>query len=121
MKDIEVQKTNAVLAAALLIAFMIWSNKLLLWLAILLLIGAAAESRVNSFIARYWLRFSRIIGEINSSILISLVFFIILTPVSALFRLFNKAAVAQFKRNDKNSYFADSTKKYDKKYFVNQW
>ncbi len=121
MNDTEVQKTNAVLAAALLIAFMIWSNKILLWLAILLLIGAATESRVNSFIARYWLKFSRIIGEINSSILLSLVFFIILTPVSILFRLFNKAAVAHFKCNDKNSYFTDSIQKYDKKYFLKQW
>ena len=121
MNDTEVQKTNAVLAAALLIAFLIWGYKLFLWLAILLLIGSATGSRVNTFIALYWLKFSKKIGEINSRILISLVFFIILTPVSALFRLFNKAAVAQFKYNDKNSYFTDSGKKYDKKYFLNQW
>jgi hypothetical protein len=121
MNDTEVQKTNAVLAAALLIAFMIWSNKILLWLAILLLIGSATGSRVNSFIARYWLKFSQVIGAFNSRILLSLVFFVILTPVSALFRVFNKAAVAQFKCNNKKSYFADPAQKYDKKYFLNQW
>lgn len=121
MNDAEIQKTSAILAAALLIAFTFWNNSIFLWMAILLLIGAASGSRLNFYIASYWLKFSRIIGEINSRILITLVFFIILTPVSALFRMFNKAAVAQFKSNDKNSYFTDSVKKLDKKYFLNQW
>ena len=121
VNDVEVQKINAVLAAALLIAFMILHNEILLWLAILLLVGSASGSRVNSIIAQYWLRLSRIIGEINSRILLSLVFFVILTPVSALFRVFNKASVAHFKCNDKTSYFTDSVKRFDKRYFMNQW
>jgi hypothetical protein len=121
MNDTEVQKTNAVLAAALLIAFMIWSFKILLWLTLLLLIGAATGSRISAFIARYWLKLSRFIGVINTKILLSLVYFVILTPIAALFRVFNKAAVAQFKCNDKNSYFIDSNNVIDKEYFIKQW
>jgi hypothetical protein len=103
MNDTEVQKTNAVLAAAMLIAFMIWSDEILLWAATLLLIGAAAGSRINAIIAASWMKFSKIIGKINSSILISLVFFVILTPVSALFRLFNRAILQTLLKNTMNN------------------
>jgi len=110
-----------VLAIAILIAFAIWNEKWLLWSAIILLIGAASNSRVNFIIAQYWLKLSKLLGEINSKILLSIVFFIILTPVAFLYRIFNKGDSEHFKKNKKNSYFAIVDRTINKKYFTKQW
>ena len=118
---IEVLKTNAVLAIALLIASRIWDVNLLFWASLILLAGAIAGSRVNALIAVYWLKFSRLIGEFNSRILLTLVFFVILTPVAFFYRLLNKASTDHFKLNNRESLFVSSDQKITKEYFTRPW
>jgi hypothetical protein len=117
----ETLKTISVLAAALLIAYLIFAAAWLLWIALLLLIGNAFESRITGAVAEYWMRLAAALGRINSKIILTLIFFCVLTPIAFLYRMFNRVAVARFRENRQNSYFDDVDKSYTREDFEKVW
>jgi len=62
-----------------------------------------------------WMKIAQILGYIVPNILLSIVFFLFLTPLSVLFRLFNKDILMLSNKYD--SYFIDIDKKIKKKDF----
>ena len=60
------------------------------------------------------------IGFVNSRILLSLIFFVVLLPVSLLSRVFRKDSLLQLKKNDK-SYFTERNHTYVGKDMENTW
>ena len=121
MNRLETLKTITVLAAAVLIAYLIFAADWLLWIALLLLIGNAFETRITGAIADYWMRFASVLGRINAKIMLALIFFVILTPIAFLYRMFNREAVARFRENRQNSYFDDVNKSYIREDFEKVW
>ena len=121
MNRIEIFKTNSILSAAFLIAFFAFKLKFLLVMALLLLIGSAFETRIAAMIAKGWLRFADIIGRINSRIILSIVFYLILTPLAILYRLFHKGGADNFRSNKRKSYFDNTGSAYNKEFFEKMW
>ncbi|MCX5847932.1 MAG: SxtJ family membrane protein [Deltaproteobacteria bacterium] len=117
----ETLNTIIVLAAACLIAFLIFNITWFLWIVLFLSIGGLFESRITTGIAKYWMKFGRALGTFNSKIILTLIFFIILTPLAFFFRLFNKQLVNHFKTNSRTSYFDDVNKSYQKSDFEKLW
>ncbi|AFM06231.1 hypothetical protein Fleli_3928 [Bernardetia litoralis DSM 6794] len=64
-------------------------------------------------IAWVWLKFAGILGVINGKILLSVVFFIFLTPIAFMNKLFSKNML-QLKKEDQNSVFVERNVKYKK-------
>lgn len=64
-------------------------------------------------IAWVWLKFAGFLGVINGKILLSIVFFIFLTPIAFLNKLFSKNML-QLKKEDQNSVFVERNLKYKK-------
>jgi hypothetical protein len=60
-----------------------------------------------------------ILGNINGKILLSIVFFIFLTPIAFISKLFNKDGL-QLKKTNK-SYYQDRNHQYSAKDFENTW
>jgi len=118
---IAVFKTINVLSLALLICYLLFSAQWLLWLACLLIMGNAFESRITTWIAKYWMKFAHFLGNINSKVLLSIIFFVVLTPVAFAYRQFNKGMVKHFKTNTSKSYFDDIQKTYHKEDFERLW
>jgi hypothetical protein len=118
---IAIFKTINVLSLALLICYLLFSAQWLLWLACLLLLGNTFESRITALIAEYWMKFAHYLGNINSKVLLSIIFFLVLTPIAFVYRLFNKDIVAHFMVNGKKSYFEDINKQYKKSDFEKVW
>lgn len=121
MNKSEINKTLAVLAFVFLIAFVIFETKWLLWTALFFCAGNVFENPLTSAIARYWLKFAEALGKINSRILLTIMFFAILTPLALVYRRFNKDKVDHFLVNDRDSYFDDVQKTYSPEDFEKLW
>ncbi len=121
MDRIDTLKTNTVLTLAFLVAYLLFGAKWLLWIALLLAVGNAFESRATTVIARYWMRFASFLGAVNTRILLAVLFFAILTPIALLYRLFNREAADRFKKNSQSSYFDDVRKSFSREDFEKLW
>jgi hypothetical protein len=66
--------------------------------AVLLTLGTVAPMAIN-VPSRLWWRFSAALGWVNSRILLSLFFFLVLTPIGLIFRLAGRDTLAQRKRD----------------------
>jgi len=65
-------------------------NIYLLLISLLFLVLGLFNSRFLSPIKKTWLKFGEILGSIIAPIMMALVYFVILTPISLLVRLFGK-------------------------------
>lgn len=130
MDRLDTIKTVNVLAAALLVVHVIdfklldirlLGINMLVWMALLLVVGGAFESRITTAVAKGWMKFGHVIGTFNSKLILAIIFFLILTPIAFLFRLFNRQLVDHFKVNNRSTYFDDLNKSYVKSDFEKLW
>jgi len=121
MDRIDILKTINVLSLALLICYMLFSSQWLLWLACLFLLGNVFESRITALIAKYWMKFAHYLGIINSKVLLSIIFYAVLTPIALAYRRFNRSIVNHFRTDACKSYFDDTNKSYHKEDFERSW
>ena len=86
---------------------LISSNSIRYWaliLSITFLILGAINSKLLSPLKVYWIKLGEILGKIIAPLVMSLVFFIILTPIGLILRIFGKDLL-KLKKNKKNSYW----------------
>ena len=121
MDRIDTFKTVNILALALLIGYIVFDIKWLLWIALLLVFGNAVESRITALIATYWMKFAAIAGNYNAKLILSIMFFLVLTPIASVYRLLNSNIVNHFRKNQRQSYFDDVNKSYIKSDFEKLW
>ncbi|MFA5181869.1 MAG: SxtJ family membrane protein [Syntrophales bacterium] len=114
-------KTISVLTLAVLIAYVVFSAPWLLWAAVLLTLGNAFESRFTTVLARYWMKFAALLGGFNSRVILTVTFYLILTPLAFVYRIFNRPLVDHFRANKRQSYFEDLNKTYTPADFEKTW
>lgn len=114
-------KTINVLTLAVLIVFLVFGAQWFLWLALLLSLGNAFESRITSALARYWIKFAAVLGAFNSKVILTLIFYLILTPLALVYRIFNRHLVDHFRVNKRRSYFEERNKTYTQADFEKTW
>ncbi len=87
----------------------------LLFLFLVLFVKKAA-----TWLAWGWLQFSHLIGTVNTKIILTLIFFLILTPIAFLYRLFyGDSLKIKHKTNDSNWHHRDHT--YNKSDLDKAW
>jgi hypothetical protein len=118
---IDTLKTIAVLSVALIGAYLVFGSPWLIWAALFLSLGNAFESRITAAIARYWMKFAAVLGSFNSKVILTIIYFAVLTPVAFLFRIFNRPLVDHFRANKRASYFDELNKTYQKSDFEKMW
>jgi hypothetical protein len=78
---------------------------------------------ISSFLSKkiewVWMKLSQFLGYIIPNILLSIVFFLFLLPISLLSKLFSKDPLMLSKKN--KTYFIDINRKTDKKSFEKIW
>ncbi len=123
MKRLDIVQTLNILSAAFMILYVLFTRKWIFYIAATLLLLAILDKFVVSkFIAKLWVSFGKWIGEVNTKIILTLVFYLMLTPVAFLYRLFNKKEIEHFKKNSKDSFFENlKTGNYKKSDFENPW
>lgn len=119
MPKIEVIKTINVIALALILIYLIFNIVWVGWLGFILLVIATFEIPLDNFIAKYWMKFAGVLGFINSRILLTLVYYVMLTPIAILFRVFNKNITDHFKTKKVSLETTNVT--YNKEFFERVW
>lgn len=88
----------------------------------ILVISAVAvfSNKAALLIEKIWFKLSSILSQIIPNIILTILFFLFLTPVSLLARIF-RANSNFIIRNNSDSLFKDQQKKYNKKSFEKAW
>ena len=85
----KVLETMLTIATGLMVIHLITHKKGFLTIAILIGIIGISSYYLSSKITWAWFKLAEGLGYVNSKILLSLVFFVFLTPVAFVFKLFN--------------------------------
>ena len=83
----------------------IWS----IIVAIIFLVLGLLNSKILTPLNRIWFRFGILLGSLVSPIVMSIVFFGVVTPISFMMKLFNKNLLT-LKKDNKSSYWINSSK-----------
>ncbi len=89
--------------------------------SLLLLLSGLLFKKLASIIALGWLRFSTIVGIINTTIILSLMFYLILTPIAILYRLCCRNPLHVKRTESDDSYFHFRNHVYNKRDLENIW
>ena len=69
---------------------------------------------------RWWIRFGDLLGWVNTRILLTLIFYLVVTPIGLVMRLFRRSPLAVEERN--GSFWSDPTKhSWGDKHFEKQF
>ena len=95
-----------------LLAFALWPltkkgeiNLYLISIALIFLILGLLNSKILTPLNRSWIKFGELLGRIIAPIIMGIVYFIILTPVSLLVRLFGKDLIGMKFNNNLKTYW----------------
>lgn len=86
----------------------LWSGTIAWWLALLALAFLLAAWLVPSWLhplEKGWMKFAEVLGFINSRILLSILFFLIVTPIGLMLRLLGKQPITLSRKRDEASYW----------------
>jgi|TARA_B100000315_G_scaffold40600_1_gene35441 hypothetical protein len=83
----------------------IWS----LFIALIFLILGIINSKLLTPLNKIWFRFGILLGNFVSPIIMGIVFFIVVTPVSLILRLLGKDVLSLKKNNKKRTYWIDKS------------
>ena len=80
-------------------------NFYLISIALIFLILGLFNSKILSPLNKVWIKFGEILGRVIAPIVMAIVYFLILTPISLLVRLFGKDLIGMKFSNDIKSYW----------------
>ena len=96
------------------------SNLYFLYVAIVFIVLALfPQFFLSGFIAKAWLKFGEAMSWVMSKIILTLLFYLFVFPISSLYRLFNKDLMMLQKRKD--SYYTERNHLFEKKDIENPW
>ena len=116
-KEISKQTETIIILSFGLSIIYVLSNMLVILSVILFLYTVAAFSEpLTKKVVIFWMWFSELLGRINSTITLTLVFYLILSPIALL-----KKIVSRNTENNSKSNFKDLRKTYTAKDLENTW
>ncbi len=72
-------------------------------------------------VARLWLKFAQVLGRVNGYVLLTIIFFVFLTPIALLMRLIQKADILKLKPQSGDSIYETRNHTYEAKDLTNIW
>ena len=118
IRDLE---TIITLAAMLLIMKVIFNVEWLYFVTLALLLIALLSKRSSSKVADLWLRVTNLIGTTITIIIMTLIYYLFLTPIALLYRLLRKNQVMLKKDKNIVTYYNDYNKTFTKRDFEKMW
>ena len=106
-------ETISIIALACVAIGLIFGFKGLLYIALILLVIGNFFKGLSIKIARVWLKFAYFIGNINSKIILTLIFFLFLTPIAILYRIVKGDFMILRKSKPSRSYWIEKIQRMD--------
>lgn len=114
-------ETSLVIIAGMLIFFLVLDHKVFLYIAL----GLALVAVLIPLLARYihlgWMGMAKVLGFINSHILLAVIFFILLTPMAIFRKILSKNDSLQLRRKSGESYYSERNHNYTAGDLENPW
>ncbi len=120
MQREKVLETILAIVAGLLLLALVLSVQALHIIALALLGTALAFPFLSEKIALLWLKLAEVLGKINSVLLLSLIFYLVLTPWAFIFRFFHRDNLYMI-RKQVGSYYTERDYEYSARDFDNPW
>jgi hypothetical protein len=121
-KDDKVRQleTMAVFALVLLFLGVKLQRRSLLFAAMAALLIALLVPPLARIITVWWEKFSRVLAAVNSRIILTIVFYLVLAPLACLYRLFNRDPL-RLTRKESGSYYVERNHTYTKVDLEKMW
>jgi len=113
------KSTIIVISTGFLILYLIFSWHWAIIVSLVVGVIGIASPFLSKKIEWLWMKLSKLLGYIVPNILLSLVFYLLLFPISLLYKLFVNDPLML--SNKYKTYFIDINKKMDKKSFEKIW
>jgi predicted membrane protein len=120
--DHEALATLSIIALACIIFSLLFEKQILLYIAACLLIIGNFLKQLSRRLSHIWLRFAHFLGTINTKVILSIIFFLLLTPLAALYRMI-KGDFLNIKResDEKKTCWTEREHQYVAEDFENVW
>ncbi|MEX0608606.1 MAG: SxtJ family membrane protein [Balneolaceae bacterium] len=118
-KDPDTPKTQLVIVTGLLVIGAIFQNETFAYAALIIGVLSLAVAPIGIRIVWAWYTLAEILGWINSRVLLSVIFYLIVTPIALLFRLFGNDPLLL--KEDRGSMFHFKEHTYKKEDLENPW
>lgn len=112
--------TVLTIVVGLLLVNYIFKNEVILWIAIAIGVLSIVSTWIRNVIHFLWMKLADLLGLIVPKIILSLVFFLIVTPLGFFSRMFSPKEQLILK-NDRASTFFETEKKFEKAFFEKPW
>jgi hypothetical protein len=110
-----------ILALACIVFGLIFKLQVFFYAASCLLVIGVFFGRLAIIITAGWLKFAYFLGFINTRIILTLIYYLLLTPIAYIYRLLH-GDFLNIKRNTSlKSYFVERNHAYEPKDFENVW
>jgi len=103
----------------MLILLVITKNQIFIYLAFGIGLISLLSKTITNYIVLGWTLILKIVGAINAHVILGLVFFVILFPISMIYRILNKDSLNL--KSGKESYFSTREHRYTPKDIENPW
>lgn len=120
MKPIDKVKAQLVMVTGFLVIGLIFGWQPLVITSAVLGVGFLVSPAFGNFVLSVWFKFAEALGWFNSRVLLSLVYYIILTPIAFAFRLAGNDPL-QIKKRPEQSAFTVRNHTITKKDLQNPW
>jgi hypothetical protein len=104
-----------------MVLFLVFKMNAFLYIPMAITAIILMSESISKIIASALIKIFLFVGTINSKILLTIIFYFVLTPTAFLFRFSNRKIVAYFNDKSLPSYFIDINKNYSKEFFEKQW
>ena len=122
MKDQRNQNTHEVILSIVclcLVLYLISGNHYFASVGLAIGVFALLSDKVRNIIVTIWSKVLLVLGKVNGFVLLSLVFFLILSPIAFVYRIFNKDSLSL--KPKAGSYFAVRDHTFAKSDLENPW
>lgn len=115
----KINGTLLAIVTGFIVLFLIFNREWMLYVSAIVGIGGLFSTAFGGLIHRLWMGLAKGLGFVNAHLLLGVIFFFLLFPISVLYRIKNRDSL-QLKRR-KESYFKDRNHSFEKKDLENPW
>lgn len=87
---------------------------------VFLCIGLFAQ-KLSRFLSEGWMKFAMVLGAINTKIILTVIFFLVVTPLAMIYRIFHGDFMMLRKDTRRESYYGIRNHRYNAKDLENYW
>ena len=122
MKKTESLESALVITAGFLVLYLVFDSQWMIWLATGVSLISVFSTKIRNLIHHSWMKLAFLLGWINSRILLSIVFYIILFPLALIQKIFVGDKLQKSKKGEKEkSYYLERNHTYSAKDLENTW